>query len=604
MVQGQPATATGARLSDSSLFLEDEAHRASASLSVQGWCGVLLAGLLHGASIAWPWGVADAVWVASPQSDWTLASLLTWLLLPQAGQPWPLAQLLALSVAVGAVYRVNHPLKAAGVGWLFATASLVMTFWWLFISMHTYGGLAAPLAVVAVLILALLLGLYTALAFWCFKHAARAHVLPDTLVFACLWLLTEWARGVMFTGFPWGIIGYAHVDSLAWAAPWVGVYGMGALAAWAAALLGGLSRPWADHSSTYSHSHVRVHWGRLGLTGAMLCLVLLTGRVVDAGADAHTPAHGTPLPLVLLQGHIAQDEKFKANSGLPRALTWYGQRLAGAVEGGALLPRSMIVAPETALPVLPQQLGREFWSPLLQGIQTHHHAVLLGLPLGSAMQGYANAAWGITPDMAQTALTPWAEDESTASLPFHRYDKHHLVPFGEFIPPLFRWFVRLMHIPLGDFNRGDLGQAPLQWHEQRIAPHICYEDLFGEELAYGWWRDPSQAPTILVNLSNLGWFGNTVALDQHLHISRLRAKELGRPVVRATNTGATVIINAQGQVTHALPRMTAGELHGRVQGHSGLTPYALWVGRWGLWPWVLLSVGLLILVLWRSRPKA
>lgn len=603
MVQGQSTTVIGARLSDSSLFLDDEVHRARASLSVQGWCGVLLAGVLHGASIAWPWGVADAVWVTPVVPEWTLMSLLAWLLTPEAGQPWPLVQVLALSVAVGAVYRVNHALKAAAVGWLFATASLVMTFWWLFISMHTYGGLAAPLAALAVLVLALFLALYTALAFWCFKQMARAYLLPDTVLFACLWLLTEWARGVIFTGFPWGIVGYAHVDSLAWAAPWVGVYGMGALAAWAAALLGGLSRPWADHSSTYSHSHVRVHWGHLGLTGFMLCLALLVGRVVDAEAEAHTPAHGAPLPLVLLQGNIAQDEKFSASSGLPRALAWYGERLAGTVEGGKLSPRTVVVAPETALPVLPQQLGQEFWSPLLQGIQAHGHAVLLGLPLGSAMQGYANAAWGITPDMALAGVKQLADDESPEALPFHRYQKHHLVPFGEFIPPWFRWFVRLMNIPLGDFDRGALGQAPLLWHEQRIAPHICYEDLFGEELSYGWWADPNQAPTILVNLSNLGWFGNTVALDQHLHISRLRAKELGRPVVRATNTGATVIINAQGQVTHALPRVTAGELHGRVQGHTGLTPYALWVGRWGLWPWVVLSVGLLALLLWRSRPR-
>lgn len=592
-------------MSDSSLFLDDEAHHAHASLGVMGWGVVCMAGLLHGASMAWPVGVADAVWLSTADQDLTLWSVLLWLCWPQAGQPWPLAQVLALAVAVGGLHRVRDPRQGAWLGWLFATASLVATFWWLFVSMHTYGGLFAPLAALAVLLLAMFLGLYTAVVFMLFKHFALYNQAQNAIIFAVLWVLAEWARTVIFTGFPWGAVGYAHVDSLAWAAPWVGVYGMGGLAAGAAALLGGLSRPWADHSSTFSHSRVRVHWGRLGLTGGLMAVVLVWGRVVDQHATPVTPPHGPALSVVLLQGHIAQDEKFQSSTGLPKALAWYGEKLAGALAGGKATEGALVVAPETALPVLPQQLEPTFWTPLLHGIQTHRHAVLTGVPLGSAAQGYANAAWGITPEMAQIGLAQLSADGDAAKLPFYTYQKHHLVPFGEFIPPLFRWFVQLMNIPLGDFDRGALGQAPLVWQGQRIAPHICYEDLFGDELAHGWWASVEHAPTVLVNISNLAWFGNTVALDQHLHISRLRAKELGRPMVRATNTGATVVINAQGHVTHALSRATAGELHGTVQGHSGLTPYAWWVGRFGLWPWLLLGVlALLWLLGWsRLRPQ-
>jgi apolipoprotein N-acyltransferase len=337
-------------------------------------------------------------------------------------------------------------------------------------------------------------------------------------------------------------------------------------------------------------------WGRLAWATAAVMWGLAAGLVVASqhSGSAHTVAHGPVLPLVLLQGNIAQDEKFQASTGLPQALAWYGQRLAGRLDVGQAAAGHLIVAPETALPLLPQQLGPEFWQPVLNGITTHGHAVLTGLPLGSAAQGYANAAWGITPEMAVAGQAHLVADGSPAGLPVHRYDKHHLVPFGEFIPPLFRWFVDLMHIPLGDFNRGALGQTPLLWGGQRIAPHICYEDLFGEELARGFVADPNTAPTVLLNISNLGWFGNTVALNQHLHISRLRARELGRPVVRATNTGATVVINAQGHITHALPRLSRGELHAQVQGHTGLTPYAEWVGRWGLWPWPILSALILV----------
>jgi apolipoprotein N-acyltransferase len=176
----------------------------------------------------------------------------------------------------------------------------------------------------------------------------------------------------------------------------------------------------------------------------------------------------------------------------------------------------------------------------------------------------------------------------------YRYDKQHLVPFGEFIPPLFRWFTELMNIPLGDFNRGAANQASFAWQGQRLAPNICYEDLFGEELGARF-ADPALAPTVFVNVSNIGWFGNGLAIDQHTQISRLRALEFARPMVRATNTGATVVIDHQGQVTAALPRATRGVLRADVEGRHGITPFAWWVSRWGLWPaWLL---GVLIVVL-------
>ena len=160
-----------------------------------------------------------------------------------------------------------------------------------------------------------------------------------------------------------------------------------------------------------------------------------------------------------------------------------------------------------------------------------------------------------------------------------------------------------MHIPLGDFSRGALAQPAWAWAGQRVAANICYEDLFGEELAASF-RDPAQAPTVLVNLSNIAWFGDTVAIDQHLQISRLRALELGRPMLRATNTGATAAIDHRGVVTHALPRLTRGHLAAEVEGRTGLTPYARWAGRWGLWPvWglCLAVVALIAGLRWHAR---
>ncbi|MDR0478797.1 MAG: apolipoprotein N-acyltransferase, partial [Burkholderiaceae bacterium] len=181
-----------------------------------------------------------------------------------------------------------------------------------------------------------------------------------------------------------------------------------------------------------------------------------------------------------------------------------------------------------------------------------------------------------------------------------------LVPFGEFLPPLFKWFVRVRNIPLGDFTRGPLVQPSFIWHGARLAPTICYEDLFGEELAARF-ADPATAPTALVNISNLGWFGDTAALDQHLAISRMRALEFERPVLSATNTGATAIIDAQGRVTQALPYATRGVLTGQFSGETRITLYAWWASRWGLvplWAVCLVIVAAAFVMRWRATRRA
>lgn len=150
--------------------------------------------------------------------------------------------------------------------------------------------------------------------------------------------------------------------------------------------------------------------------------------------------------------------------------------------------------------------------------------------------------------------------------------------------------MQLMHIPLGDFNRGALGQPSFAWKGQRLAANICYEDLFGEELGTRF-TDPATAPTIFVNISNIGWFGDSIAMHQHLQISRMRTLEFERPMIRSTNTGMTAIIDHHGNVTHTLPPLMRGALQGLVEGRSGMTPFAWWVARFGLWPiWVVIAI--------------
>lgn len=196
-----------------------------------------LAGCAQAVALAWPWGVTASDWLVQ-RPGWLA---LVW---PAAGQPWPLLQVVAMAVLVALLQAAPTPRRAGGLGWVFGTAWLGGTFWWLFISMHTYGGLAAPLAAAAVLALAAALALLVAAIAMLFRRCALAQntwaaIARNALLWAALWTLIELARGEWFTGFPWGAVGYAHVDSLAWAAPWVGVYGMGALAAGLSAWLAG-----------------------------------------------------------------------------------------------------------------------------------------------------------------------------------------------------------------------------------------------------------------------------------------------------------------------------------------------------------------------------
>ncbi len=519
----------------------------------------LLAGALQALSIAEPWRGAPLWWLQTLSLAW-----LVWQLAHRAGRQTSWSASTWIQPETGPAWR-----RAFGLAWLFGLGWLAGTFWWLFTSMHTYGGLNPVLAAAAVLALAGGLALYYALAGAAFvalvparglaRHPARA-----ALLFAALWTLAELARGRWLTGFPWGAGGYAQVDGpLALLARYVGVYGVGFASAALAALLA-------------LAPHVRWRQPRT-LGGAALLLALAAS--LWGGRQSALDAPGSPAlgsDVELLQGNIPQDQKFIPGTGMADALRWYGEQLRASTA-------PLVVAPETAIPLLPRQLPEGYWQALLARYAHGQQAALLGVPLGDMQAGYTNSVVGLKPGQAEP----------------YRYDKHHLVPFGEFIPPLFKWFVRLMNIPLGDFERGAIGQPSFDWQGQRLAPNICYEDLFGEELAARF-ADPATAPTAFVNLSNIAWFGDGVAIDQHLAISRMRALEFERPMLRATNTGATAIIDHRAQVTHRLPRATRGVLLGRFEGRSHITPYAAWAARLGLWP-LWLACGLLVLAALAAR---
>ncbi|GAB3627161.1 apolipoprotein N-acyltransferase [Pandoraea terrae] len=475
-----------------------------------------------------------------------------------APRDWWWLQLIAQAGLFALIERTAGRRQAAWLGAAFGLAWFIAGVWWLYVSMHTYGGMPAPMAGLAVVLFGAYLSIYPA-AVAAVTRAVPAAGFPRAMAFAGAWTVFEWLRGVVFTGFPWLSPGYAHTDGpLAGFAPLLGVYGIGGLAALTAALLAQLVLP-LDTAAAVVRRRIAAAGGAF--------LVLAAG--VALSRHAWTSPSGAPITVRLLQGNIPQDMKFE-RAGIEHGMRLYRDLITAT-------PADLIVTPETAFPVLLQQIPDDVSGPLRQFADRTGSHLLIGTvgatitPAGLAVD-LTNSLIGVTPN--DTTL--------------HRYDKHHLVPFGEFVPWGFRWFVDMMHIPLGDFLRGSATPSGFAIGTQRAALDICYEDLFGEEIAQALRNMPEPA-SMLVNSTNLAWFGDTIAIDQHLQISRMRTLETGRPILRATNTGATAIVDARGRVQARLPAFTTGALTGHVQPTRGLTPYV----RFGNLP----ALGLAVLAL-------
>lgn len=454
--------------------------------------------------------------------------------------------------------------RAAGFGWLFALGWLASGWWWLYISMHDYGGMPAPLAALAVLALAAAMALYyaAALGIWAALRSGRSGwhgTVFDALLGSACWLGAELARATFLTGFPWSASGYAHtVGPLAAAAPWIGVYGLSALGAFTA---------WSLASAL-----------RRGAPLARLAPLAVAGLLValfHGLPDAFTRSTGR-LAVSLLQPNVAQDLKFD-----PERLGANLDRLLAQVREAR---GTLVVTPESVVPMTRAELSDAWWGELKTALAQPGRGVLLGIFTGDEAAGYVNSMVG------------WSS--ATPDAPEYRYGKRHLLPFGEFVPPGFRWFVDLMAIPLGDQAHGT-SSASFDMAGQRLRPLICYEDLFGEDIVES--SVGPAAATIFVNASNLAWFGRWLVQDQHLQFSQMRALEFQRPVIRSTNTGATAVVDHHGRVTERLVPLTTGILEAEVEGRTGETPYARWLAAFGLWPLALFAVALPAGAAWRRR---
>jgi apolipoprotein N-acyltransferase len=451
------------------------------------------------------------------------------------------AALGALAVLFHLWLGAASPRAAFGCGFFFGLGLYGAGVSWVYVSLNRFGGMPMPIAAAATLGFCAFLALFPALAGWIQARIARDSAAPvilrATLLVPALWVLLEWSLSWFLTGFPWLAFGYTAIDDpLSGFAPLGGVYAVSLAMAVAAGLL------WCVALG-------RARW----IAAGTLVIVLACGYGLRA--NEWTMPAGEPLRVALLQGNVPQHMKFDP-ARYERTLDVYARLAEGS-------DAQLIVLPETAVPRFLDLVERAFLERLKAAAVRNGGDLLLGVPVRGAAGGYLNSviSLGVSPSAS--------------------YDKVHLVPFGEFVPGMLGGIVRVLSIPLADFSRGAPDQPPLAVAGQRVAVNVCYEDAYGAEII----RQLPEA-TLLVNVSNVAWFGDSLAPAQHLQIARMRALETGRVYLTAANTGITAAIWPDGSVRERMPQFTQGRIDLEVRGYSGATPYV----RFGDWPAILLAL--------------
>lgn len=465
------------------------------------------------------------------------------------------ATILALAGLFYLWLRAGTPRAMALLGLFFGLDLFGAGTSWIYISLHDFGGMPLLPATLATTAFCTFLALFPAAAGYLlgkFSPASRAWLAP------ALWVLIEWVRGWIFTGFPWLVVGYSQIpySPLVGLAPIFGIYGVSLATAACAALIA------AKLASRLNKKQLAIYLAIFWIGGSLLTHI------------EWSQPHGKPVSFSLLQGNIAQDLKWREDE-LQNTLDIYEKQVLAS-------RAQLIVLPEMAFPLLMENLPQNYLGKLVNHARQQGSDLLVGVPEAVRNEGetrYFNSLL------------------SFGNAPTQTYRKSHLVPFGEFIPfkPWIGWIYReLLHIPLADLASGEPRQVPMALAGQKVAVNICYEDVFGEEIIR-----PLPEATLLLNVSNDAWYGQSLAAHQHLQMSQARALETARMVLRATNTGATAMVDRDGRVLNQLPHFTRAALDGVVHGYSGITPYV----RWGNAPAVGITFLIVVAAGWRQRKK-
>ena len=442
------------------------------------------------------------------------------------------------------------PGQAAKRGFLFTSGTYLAGTYWLYNSIHTIGNAPIWLTLFVMLALVAIMAAYMALLGYVLKRWVPGEgAIRWLLILPAAIVILEWFRGWFLSGFPWLALGYTQTDTwLAGFAPVGGVYTVSLAVTLCAGAVTALL---------------------LGTKQARIAAAAVIGVIWIVGLALHdrawTRTVGEKVSVAIVQGAVPQsmkweDEQRDKTIALYRELT--RQHLGAKI----------IIWPEAALPALSHEVTQ-----VLSEEWTAAHRAGSSLVLGQVRYDFDEKVY-FNAVLALDKQPEW-------------YAKRRLVPFSEYFPVpdwVSNW-LQGMDLPYSGFKAGVRDQDALDAGGQKLAVTICYEDAYASEQL-----EVLQTATLLVNVTNDAWFGDSTAAHQHLQISRMRALEAGRQLMRAANDGISAIIDSNGDIVSTYPRFKPGVLTGEVQPRVGLTPYA----QVGNWPVIVVSFLLLSAGVW------
>lgn len=472
-----------------------------------------------------------------------LALFVSGALLPLSLAPFYLWPVAILSIAVLFRTLQYQTVKQAlvksavfGFGMFFAGVS------WVYVSIHEHGFIPAPLALIATILFCLFI---TALFALPFALSALIPQKPASWLFGlpAIWVLSEWFRSWIFTGFPWLYSGYIHTET--WLSGWAplgGVMWLSFITALAAAVLSQLTQPHRNQRS-------------IKLASLAIVVAVVSGYFLQQ--INWTAPTGKNLSVVLVQPNTDQHKKWtsKERQGILQQLQAQTEPHWGA---------DIIIWPEAAIPATPKYVDA-FLTQIDQQAKVNQTALLTGIPIYDGQrQAFYNSV--ITLGTAQG-----------------KYDKTRLVPFGEYVPieSVLRGLIRFFNLPMSSFSLGEADQPLLNIAGEKVATAICYEIVYPNLVA-----EMAREATMLLTVSNDAWFGRSIAPLQHMQMARMRALENAKPMMRGTNNGVTALVDHRGVITEQIEQFTAGELSGHIAPRSGQTVFS----QTGSWPTVILSL--------------
>ncbi len=465
-------------------------------------------------------------------------------------QLWPLA--IATPALLLLLIHNQSAKRALWIGYAWGIGQFATGISWVHISIDNFGGMPKIASVFLMTLLIGYLAIYSALFCWSlnrfFPQSNRVRFL---LIAPVLWLVTDWLRGWVMTGFPWLWLGYSQIESpLANFAPLGGVELLTFLLILSAGAI--------------AYAALHRQWLHL-----LIPVVIFSAGYGLSAASWVTPNPESTTKVALIQGNIAQELKWLPSQRWPTIMKYTDLTREN-------WDADIIIWPEAAIPAFEFEISA-FLRNLDSAAKLNHSAVITGV----VNQGEDKKFYNSILTVGDTAYGDYSYDMS------QRYHKHHLLPFGEFVPfeTILRPLAPFFNLPMSSFSRGDFVQPNIDANGKQMAPALCYEIIFNEQVR----QNVNDETDFILTLSNDAWFGSSIGPLQHMEIARMRALELGKPVIRSTNNGVTAVTDYQGNVVAQIPQFETGVLRTEIVSTIGQTPYRQ-VGTWPLYIWVVLSL--------------